>query len=56
SGGYSHHAEMSVALGFLPTGLAAPDLAVEIEILGQMRPARLTTTSLLDPDSTALRA
>ena len=56
SGGYSHHAEMSVALGFLPTGLAAPDLAVEIEILGQMRPARLTTTPLLDPDSTALRA
>ena len=56
SGGYSHHAEMSVALGFLPTGLAVPDLAVEIEILGQMRPARLTATPLLDPDRTALRA
>lgn len=55
SGGYSHHAETSVALGFLPADRAddAPD--VEIEILGQMRPARVLATPLFDPDGSRMR-
>jgi dimethylglycine dehydrogenase len=55
SGGYSHHAGKSVALGFLPTARIADGLAVEIEILGQMRPARVISTPLFDPDGTRLR-
>ncbi len=55
SGGYSHHAEKSVALGFVPRARAAAGLAVEIEILGQMRSARLITEPLLDPEGARLR-
>ncbi len=55
SGGYSHHAKTSVALGFVPTERAADGLQVEIEILGQMRPARLVTTPLFDADGTRMR-
>jgi dimethylglycine dehydrogenase len=55
SGGYSHYAEKSVAQGFLPVDRIADGLAVEIEILGQMRPARLITTPLFDPDGARMR-
>ncbi len=48
SGGYSHHAGLSVAQGFLPRDVVTEGLEVEIEILGEMRPARLTTGILLD--------
>ncbi len=41
SGGYSHHAGKSVAIGFLPTESIADGLAVEIEILGEKRAARV---------------
>ncbi len=56
SGGYSHYAGKSVALGFVPRERAAEGLAVEIEILGDMRPARLITTPLFDPDGERLRS
>jgi len=55
SGGYSHFARQSVALGFLPTARIAEGLEVEIEILGDMRPARLITTPLFDADGTRMR-
>jgi len=55
SGGYSHHAQTSVALGFIPRDRVAEGLAVEIEILGDMRPARLITTPLFDPDGSRVR-
>ncbi len=55
SGGYSHHAQTSVALGFLPTDRIDTTDTVEIEILGQMRPARCLTTPLFDPDGTRMR-
>ncbi|MGC1506177.1 MAG: FAD-dependent oxidoreductase [Sulfitobacter sp.] len=55
SGGYSHFSGTSVALGFVPRARAVDGLAVEIEILGQMRPATLMTTPLFDPDGTAMR-
>jgi len=50
SGGYSHYAQKSVAMGFVPTEKAADGLRVEIEILGDMRPARLITEALFDPE------
>jgi dimethylglycine dehydrogenase len=55
SGGYTHHARKSVALGFLPTGMIEEGREVEIEILGEMRPARLVTTPLFDPDGSRMR-
>ncbi|EBA10872.1 GcvT family protein [Roseobacter sp. CCS2] len=55
SGGYSHHAGKSIALALVPRALATDDLKVEIEIMGQLRPACRITTPLFDPDCTAMR-
>ncbi|GGA14671.1 GcvT family protein [Neptunicoccus cionae] len=55
SGGYSHHAQKSIAFGFVPSGQITKDLNVEIEILGQMRPARRITTQLFDPEMARMR-
>ena len=55
SGGYSHFAEKSVALGFLPGERIAEGLEVEIEILGTMRKARLVTAPLFDADGRRMR-
>jgi dimethylglycine dehydrogenase len=55
SGGYSHFARKSIALGFVPTNSKREGLMVEIEILGKMCPARLITTPLFDADGTRMR-
>ncbi|MCE8518204.1 FAD-dependent oxidoreductase [Ruegeria pomeroyi] len=55
SGGYSHHAGKSVALGFLPVERIADGLELEIEILGQMRPARVISQPLFDADGARMR-
>ncbi len=55
SGGYSHHAGKSIALGFLPTHRIADGLEVKIEILGQRRPATLVTTPFFDADGARMR-
>jgi len=55
SGGYSHHTGKSIALGFLPIKRITDGLQVNIEILGQMRPATLITTPLFDADGTRMR-
>jgi dimethylglycine dehydrogenase len=55
SGGYSHYAGKSIALGFVPSNRAEEGLEVEIEIMGQMRPARLITTPLFDADGARMR-
>ena len=47
SGGYSHHAEKSIAFALLPRAAVTDDLSVEIEILGQLRPARRLLEPLL---------
>jgi dimethylglycine dehydrogenase len=49
SGGYSHYAQKSIAFGFLPLELIEEGRQVEIEILGDLVPARLYTTPLFDP-------
>jgi len=48
SGGYSHWTGQSVAMGFLPADRIADGLAVEIEILGEMRAARVVPGPLWD--------
>ncbi len=55
SGGYAHFVEQSVAYGFLPPALIEPGLEVEIEILGERRPARLFTETLFDPTFARMR-
>ncbi|MCU9836989.1 FAD-dependent oxidoreductase [Ruegeria sp. WL0004] len=55
SGGYSHHAGKSIAQGFLPSDRIAEGLEVEIEILGQMRKARVITEPLFDADGARMR-
>jgi dimethylglycine dehydrogenase len=55
SGGYSHYTGKSVAMGFVPAGRVAEGLAVEIEILGEKRAARLVTEPLFDADGARMR-
>ena len=55
SGGYAHNSGVSVALGFLPVGMIAEGREVEIEILGEMRRAKLYTEPLFDPDGARMR-
>jgi dimethylglycine dehydrogenase len=55
SGGYAHYAEKSVALGFLPSDMVADGQEVEIEILGEMRPARVIGQPLFDPEAKRMR-
>ena len=55
SGGYSHYTQKSIAFGFLPVELVEEGREVEIEILGDMIPARFYTQPLFDPDNSYLR-
>lgn len=55
SGGFAHAAGRSVAMGFLPAHLGDDGLAVEIEILGEMRTARLVSAPLFDADGSRMR-
>ncbi len=55
SGGFSHWTGQSVAQGFLPVEVIRDGLTVEIEILGERRPARLVTGPLWDADGTRMR-
>jgi len=55
SGGYAHGSGLSVALGFVPAEMAVDGLAVEIEILGERRAARLVTQPLWDADGARMR-
>ena len=55
SGGYSHWADRSVALGFVPRERSAPGTEVEIEILGERRPAIVAADTLFDPAGARLR-
>lgn len=55
SGGFSHWTGQSVAMGFLPAERIADGLPVEIEILGQRRPARVHLAPLWDGDGQRMR-
>ncbi|MEX0582607.1 MAG: glycine cleavage T C-terminal barrel domain-containing protein, partial [Sneathiella sp.] len=55
SGGYAHYVGKSVALGFTPPEMIADGEEFEIEILGEMRPARMVLEPLLDPGASRMR-
>jgi dimethylglycine dehydrogenase len=55
SGGFSHFAGKSIAQGFLPRDQIKDGLTVEIEILGQMRKAKLLSEMLFDQNGARMR-
>ena len=56
SGGYAHHVGQSMAMGYVPAEVAATDERFEIEILGEMFPARVHTAPLYDPHGGRMRS
>ncbi len=56
SGGYAHHVGHSVALGYVPPELAGDGEAFEIELLGEMKPARVVAAPLYDPNGGRMRS
>jgi len=55
SGGYSHWTDQSVAIAFVPVEMIKPGLEVEIEILGDRRPAKMVDGPLWDADAARMR-
>jgi dimethylglycine dehydrogenase len=55
SGGYSHHLGASLAFALVPRADVSPDLTAKVEILGQMRDARIMMQPEFDPEGRRLR-
>ncbi len=55
SGGYAHHSEESVALGYVPANLESSTGSFEIEIVGDRRSATRVDGCLWDPKSARMR-
>ncbi len=55
SGGYAHFTEKSVAIGFVPVAMITDGADFQVEILGDLRPARLVSEPLFDPKSERMR-
>ena len=56
AGGYGHRVDASIALAYLPVALAAPGGMLEVEVLGERRPARVVDGCLYDPENERLRS
>ena len=56
AGGYGWRVGKSVALGFVRPELAEEGTELEIDVLGEMKPAKVIAESPYDPDNAALRA
>jgi len=55
SGGYAHHVQQSMALGYVPSDLAHGDTTFEVEINGEMYAARIVDEALYDPAGARMR-
>ena len=56
SGGFAHHSGVSIALGYVPADCAVSvNGAIEIEILGERRGARILPEPLFDPSGERMR-
>jgi len=55
SGGYAHHVQQSVAMGYVPANLANDGEVFQVEMLGELRNATLTATPLYDPKGEKMR-
>jgi dimethylglycine dehydrogenase len=56
SGGYAHHVQKSIAMGYLPIEIAKKDTRVEIEINGKYYPASVIKEPLYDPSGSKMRS
>ena len=56
SGGYAHHSETSVAMGYVPAELSCTKGAFEIEILGKQRQAKRLDGCLWDQQAERMRS
>jgi dimethylglycine dehydrogenase len=55
SGGYAHHVQQSMALGYVPSDLAHGGTTFEVEINGEMYAARIVDEALYDPAGARMR-
>ena len=55
SGGYAHHSDVSVAMGYVPAALGDSQGPWEIEIVGARRSANRLDQCLWDPESQRMR-
>jgi dimethylglycine dehydrogenase len=55
SGGYAHHVQQSMALGYVPSDLAHGGTTFEVEINGEMYAARIVDKALYDPSGDRMR-
>ena len=55
SGGYAHHSDVSVAMGYVPAELEHETGGWQIEILGDMRDATLQPEPIWDPQAAKMR-
>ena len=59
SGGYCHHADCSLAIGYVSSDALGDDAdraQWSVEIIGERRPARLQSKPLFDPDGSRMRS
>ncbi len=56
SGAYGHSLGRSLALGYIPSSLAAAQDGFEIEIIGERRKAQPQARAFLDPEGQRMRA
>ena len=55
SGGYAHHQDASVALGYVPAALASSTSSWQIEVCGAIRDATIVDGCLWDPNAEKMR-
>ncbi|ASJ73690.1 GcvT family protein [Granulosicoccus antarcticus] len=55
SGGYAHHSQLSMAMGYVPRDVADTQIGWEVEILGERLPARLQRAPVFDADGSRMR-
>ena len=55
SGGYAHHAQKSVAFALIPRAMIDENALFEIEILGELKKARVFIEPLFDPTAQRMR-
>ena len=56
SGGYAHHVQKSIAMGYLPIEMAKEDTGLEIEINGKYYPASVIKEPLYDPSGSKMKS
>lgn len=56
SGGYAHHLGKSMAMGYVPAALAEDGMLLEVELNGEIYPARLVAEAVYDPTGGRIRS